>query len=134
MKIYCTGCQEIVEARLTDGAEIYPGREDLAAVPFWICDVDKSFVGTHHKTKQRTLPMGYLATPEILKWRKIIHGIMDPLWQTGKTSRGAIYTHITNTLGRPYHTGEIWSVEEAQRVYEIVKALKMRLDPGPFDL
>lgn len=29
MKIYCTGCEEDVEARLTDGQERYPHRPDL---------------------------------------------------------------------------------------------------------
>jgi hypothetical protein len=45
MKIYCTGCKSDVEARLVDGAEVYPHREDLASLPFWKCAVEKSLIG-----------------------------------------------------------------------------------------
>lgn len=134
MQIYCTGCQRPVSARLTDGSEVYPLRPDLESIPFWICDVCKAFVGTHHKTKERTKPLGYLASPEVKKWRMIIHSTLDPLWKSGKTSRGAAYMYIANKIGKPYHTGEIKSEEEGRQIYEIVKAFKMRLDPSPFDL
>ena len=56
--IFCCGCQRKVDARLTNGEEMYPHRYDLANLPFWKCDVCQNFVGCHHKTKNRTKPLG----------------------------------------------------------------------------
>lgn len=132
-KIFCTGCNSDVRARLTNGKEMYPHRPEIAGVPFWVCDICKSFVGTHHKSRNKTVPLGFLATPEIKKWRKIIHAILDPLWKGGKIGRGEAYLYIGERLGRVYHTAEVSSVEEAKKIYEIVKELKMKLDPSPWN-
>ena len=126
--IFCTGCQREVFARLTTGKEMYPHRSDLATMPFWVCDTDRAFVGCH---KGSTTPLGFLATPEVKKWRKIIHGILDPLWQARRIKRGQAYAYISHRLGRTYHTAEIYSVEEAKQIYAIVLKLKESLDPGP---
>ena len=64
-KIWCCGCGKEVDARLTDGAEVYPHRRDLASLPFWKCDACGNFVGCHHKTRERTKPLGCIPTPEI---------------------------------------------------------------------
>lgn len=129
-RIFCTGCQTEVEARLTDGKEMYPHRADLAKMLFWVCDTDRAFVGCHRGS---TRPLGFLATPEVKKWRKIIHGILDPLWEARRIPRGKAYAYISHRLGRTYHTAEIYSVKEAKEIYEIVKTLKNQLDPGPWN-
>jgi hypothetical protein len=131
--IWCTGCKRRVPARLTDGTEMYPNRPDLADLPFWKCDTCGAFVGTHHKTKNRYKALGFLATPEVKKWRMIIHSILDPLWKTGKIKRGKAYKYISHRLGRDFHTAQIYSVEEGMQVYEIIKGLKQQLDPGPWN-
>lgn len=120
--IYCVGCEDVVDARLTNGAERYPHRPDLADIPFWHCDTCGAWVGCHHKTKQRTKPLGYLAPPELFKARKIIHDLIDPLWQSGRLKRGQIYAHISKELGYPYHTGEIKSMNEARKIWRIAAA------------
>lgn len=79
MKIHCCECGNDVDARLTDGREIYPHRLDLFSLPFWKCDKCKNFVGCHHKTKYRTKPLGCIPTPEIKNARKQIHSLLDPL-------------------------------------------------------
>lgn len=112
---------------------MYPARPDLATMPFWVCDTCNAFVGTHHKTKKKNRPLGYLATPEIKRLRMMIHGVLDPLWKGNKVSRGAAYKYISDSLGYHYHTGEIQSEEEGRKVYAIVQGLKMKLDPSPFD-
>ena len=122
-----------MHARLTDGREMYPKRPDLADMPFWVCDDCGAFVGTHHKTKNRLKALGFLATPEVKKWRKMIHAMLDPLWQSGKIERGRAYRDISDELGRNFHTAEIYDVEEGQKVYAIVRAMKDRLDPGPWN-
>ena len=88
MKITCCGCGgKKVDARLTDGIEIYPHREDLYDLPFWKCDDCGNFVGCHHKTSNRTKPLGCIATKEVKAKRIGIHQIIDPLWQSGKHKR-----------------------------------------------
>lgn len=131
--IWCTGCKTHVRARLTSGAEMYPAREELRELPFWVHDECGAFVGTHHKTKSPLKPLGFLATPEVKKWRKMIHAVLDPLWKSGKIARGRAYREISDAFGRNFHTAEIYDVEEGQKVYEIVRAMKDRLDPGPWN-
>lgn len=112
---------------------MYPTRPDLADLPFWVCDTCGAFVGTHHKTKNRFKALGFLATPEVKKWRKMIHGVLDPLWEKGLIERGRAYRDISDALGRNFHTAEIYDVEEGREVYEIVLGIKAKLDPGPWN-
>lgn len=123
MKIYCCNCEEEVEARLTDGAEIYPHRKDLHSLPFWICDECGGFVGCHHKTKNRTKPLGCIPSPEIKRARKKIHALIDPAWKDGRFDRKAIYDHISKEIGYKYHTANIRTVDEAEEVYGIASDL-----------
>jgi len=123
MKIYCTGCETDVEARLTDGAERYPHRPDLAELPFWKCDCCGNYVGCHHKTSNPTKPLGCIATPKLLEARKKIHALLDPLWKSGKIKRGQAYAYVSHRLGYNYHNGEIRSLEEARRIYTIIGTL-----------
>ena len=121
--IYCCGCNAFVQARLTDGSEVYPHRPDLASLPFWRCDDCRNYVGCHHKTRNRTRPLGNIPTPELRSARQHIHAILDPMWKRGGMSRGAIYDAISAAIGREYHTGEIRSLDEAREVYRIVKEM-----------
>lgn len=127
MQIYCTGCQQDVEARLTNGAERYPHRQDLYELPFWKCDKCGGYVGCHHKTDKPTRPLGVIATPEILEARKKIHALLDPLWKSKKIKRGQAYAFVSNRLGYNYHNGEIRSLEEARKIYRIVAELHNQL-------
>lgn len=120
MEIYCCGCGDKIEARLTDGKEIYPHRDDLHLLPFWKCDTCQNFVGCHHKTKNRTQPLGCIPTPEIKKARQRIHQLLDPIWQSGKMERKEVYRYISEKIGWSYHTAKIRSVEEAREIYKIV--------------
>lgn len=123
MLIRCCGCGEKVEARLTDGKEIYSHRPDLHSLPFWKCDECGNFVGCHHKTKDRTRPLGCIPTPELRKARGHIHKILDPLWQGVKrknSKRKEIYQILSDELGYKYHTANIGDIEEARKVYRLV--------------
>ena len=123
MKIYCCGCNGDVEARLTNGKEIYPHRRDLRDLPFWKCDTCKNFIGCHHKTKNRTNPLGCIPTKEIKNARQHIHRLLDPIWKSGRMKRGKVYGLLSERLGYSYHTAEIRSVEEGRKVYSIVKSI-----------
>ena len=127
MKIYCVACKESVEARLTNGEEVYPHRKDLFAIPFWKCDVCKNYVGCHYKTSSPTRPLGVIPTRELMEARKKIHALLDPLWRSGKSPRGVLYQKISAELGKEYHTGELASIEDARTVYKIVAQLHNEL-------
>ncbi|POZ50676.1 hypothetical protein AADEFJLK_03573 [Methylovulum psychrotolerans] len=118
--IYCCACGIDVDARLTDGGEIYPYRIDLQNQPFWCCDTCGNFVGCHHKTKAYTTPIGCIPTSEIKYARKIIHALLDRIWQSGRIGRSELYQAISDEVGCEYHTANIRSIEEARTVYRIV--------------
>ncbi|MCP5004665.1 MAG: hypothetical protein GY941_12115 [Planctomycetes bacterium] len=123
MDIYCCSCDCKIKARLTTGVEIYPHREDLFDLPFWKCDTCGNFVGCHHKTDNRTHPLGVIPTPELKKARQEIHKILDPLWKGGGMKRNKVYKLISGRVGWKYHTAKIRSIEEARDVYRIVRDL-----------
>ena len=126
-KIRCVACGEKVQARLTDGSEIYPHRADLSDLPFWKCDQCGNSVGCHHKTTDRTRPLGYIPTPELKNARRHLHALIDPLWQQDMISRSQLYKRISEHLGWQYHTAQMRSVEEAREVYRIVQQIKREL-------
>lgn len=131
MKIFCCGCGDFVEARLTNGAEIYPSRADLHELPFWKCDACGNYVGCHHKTSAPTNPLGFIPTPQIRRARKQIHALIDPIWMNGRLTRGKVYRLIARRMGLDsYHTSKIRTIEEARDVYraglEIIEELNRR--------
>lgn len=127
-KIFCCGCRGEVSARLTNGAEVYPHRRDLRALPFWRCDTCGNFVGCHHKTQDRTRPLGCIPTAELKAARQEIHRVLDPLWQSGRVKRGELYGMIAHVMGiKEYHTAEITDTQTARDVVRIVKDLEATL-------
>lgn len=122
-EIRCCGCEKKVAARLTSGREIYPHRSDLHGLPFWKCDDCGNFVGCHHKTNNRTHPLGCIPTLEIKRARQHVHRILDPLWQSGKMKRKAIYAELSKALGWQYHTAGLRSVEECRQVWRLLKGM-----------
>lgn len=121
MKIFCCGCTKEIRPRLTDGSEIYPHRKDLRSLPFWKCDACGNYVGCHHKTKNRTRPLGCIPTPELKNARKHIHVLLDPIWKSGKMDRKEIYAEISTRIGREFHTAHIRTIEDARNIYRIIK-------------
>lgn len=122
--LYCCGCKKDVSARLTDGTETYSHRPDLGILPFWKCDSCGNFVGCHHKTKDRTRPLGNIPTKELKNARQHIHRILDPIWKDGNIPRGKVYADIAREAGlKEYHTAEIKTLEDARKIYAIVKRM-----------
>lgn len=119
--IWCCTCQADVDARLTDGREVCPHRPDLADLPRWKCDACGNSVGTHHKTADRTRPLGNIPNAALKVARMHIHALIDPAWKSRRVRRGELYAEISRRLGYEYHTGEIKTVEEARRVYVVAR-------------
>lgn len=120
-RIHCCGCGGKVNARLTDGGEIYPHRPDLRNLPFWRCDACGNFVGCHHKTKNKTAPLGYIPTPELKEARTQLHALIDPIWQSGKMGRRELYEAISREVGWNYHTAKTRTMEEARAAYRAAR-------------
>ena len=127
VQLFCCKCSVDVEARLTNGEEVYPHRHDLASLPFWRCDACGNWVGCHHKTKDRTRPLGNIPSPELKAARGHIHKLIDPLWKSKKIKRGVLYGKMSEKLGRNYHTANLRTIEEARNAYragqEIIREL-----------
>ena len=122
--IYCTQCEKDVNARLTNGEEIYPHRFDLSDTPFWICDPCGNYVGCHHKTKERTKPLGVIPTVSVRALRSAIHKRIDPYWRGGGMyTRTEVYKIISDELGYQFHTANIRTESEARQVLDIVNDL-----------
>lgn len=126
MNIYCCSCEKEVSPRLTNGAEIYPHRKDLTDLPFWKCDSCGNHVGCHHKTRNRTAPLGVIPSPEIREARKKIHSIIDPIWKRGLKKRKDVYSHISKEIGWSYHTAKLKTIEECRHVYAIAMDYRKR--------
>lgn len=117
MKIYCCECKQEINARLTNGKEIYKHRKDLFDIPFWMCDSCKNFVGCHYKTNTNTKPLGIIANKQIRAMRIKIHTILDTLWKNNLSTRKEIYRELSKYLGYQYHTAAIKTEEEANKIY-----------------
>lgn len=125
-KIYCCGCSDYVDARLTNGQEVYPHRRDLFRIPFWKCDECGNSVGCHHKTTKPTQPLGCIPTPALKIARMEIHKILDPLWKSRGMKRSDIYSKIAKEMAIPkYHTAQIRSLDEAAKVLSIVQKIEL---------
>jgi zinc-finger-containing domain len=123
--IWCCACNITVAARLTNGQEVYPPRRDLWNFPFWRCDACGNSVGCHHKTVDRTKPLGVIASPELKKARQHIHAILDPLWSGNKTKRHEIYHQMSKAMGiSKYHTANLRTLEEARDAYRAALSLR----------
>lgn len=130
IKIFCCECNKDINARLTDGTEVYPHREDLSKVPFWICDTCSNYVGCHNRILSTTVPLGVIPSQEIKDYRISIHSYIDPIWKNGYMKRRDIYKHISEKIGKKYHTAELRTVEDCKKVMEIVRELRINIVMG----
>lgn len=122
--LYCCGCGSDVQARLTNGREVYPHRRDLAKDLRWKCDGCGNSVGCHKPTDR---PLGCIPDKPMKQARMHIHSLLDPLWKSGQAKRGHLYARLTDVLGREYHTGELRTLDEARTIYRAVQAIKNEL-------
>lgn len=93
---YCGG-----DAALVTGQSIYPHRQDLKTLNFWICRPCDAYVGCHRQgvrvpgigISDGTLPFGTLANAETRAARKAAHQAFDPLWLRQPGNQNPLYRH-----------------------------------------
>lgn len=90
----CNYCYK--SAELVTGREIYPHRLDLHDKRFYRCVPCGAIVGCHPGT---TRALGRLANAELRKARMAAHAAFDPLWRSGRMTRGAAYKWLAARLG-----------------------------------
>lgn len=101
VSIYCDICNGKIDARLTNGAEIYPHRPDLADLPFWKCDTCGGYVGCHHRSAQPTKPLGIIVDKETKQLRIQVHDKFDKQWKGYKAKsivRGSCYKWLAGLM------------------------------------
>ena len=118
MIIWCTTCNCVVEARKTDGSEIYPHRKDLKELIFYKCTCN-STIGCHKDTDK---PMGTLANDKLKKARIVAHKEFDDLFKNGYMSRKKAYEWLSDKLNISKdncHIG-MFNIEECNLVVSAV--------------
>lgn len=122
--LHCCGCDKKVTPRLTDGKEIYPHRNDLYRLPFWVCDACGNYVGCHHKTGNPTKPLGCIPTPQLRKARAAVHMYVDPIWRRKLRSRKQLYADISREIGYPFHSADTKTVADCYHIMDVVVHLR----------
>jgi len=108
----CPYCKK--EAKWCDNAERYGKRYGKSYMCYWCKDCD-SYVGCHNNTMK---PLGTMANKELREWRMKAHAHIDPVWKSGKKSRGAVYAILKEKLGKQIHIGES-DIETCKKVLEV---------------
>lgn len=124
-KIYCVQCEDKMPVVLQSGDAIYKSLK-YKHLNFWVCGGCNNYVGVH-KNSPTHEPLGIIPTPEVRNARQHIHAILDPIHQKKLMKRREVYDYLSEKLGWQYHTAKIKNVEEARKIYIIIKELKAKL-------
>ncbi|SFG65692.1 zinc-finger-containing protein [Methylobacterium gossipiicola] len=129
-------------ARLTDDAEIYPRRPDLADKPIWTCTIcEDTYVGCHPGTEN---PLGFPADAALREARMMLHhSRIDPLWkmadrcglyepederarkQIRRAARTRVYRFLANRMGlteETCHTA-MFTLEQCREAWVALKGV-----------
>lgn len=114
-EVKCNYCN--IATRLAKGNEIYHHRPDLSLLNFYLCDSCGAYVGCH-KNGDGKRPLGRVANAELRKAKSKAHAAFDPLWKSGKMTRGAAYSALAKSMGiykEQCHIG-MFDVEQCEHV------------------
>jgi len=117
--IHCCGCQRTVLARLTEGSEVLPERLDTRALPFWVCDGCKNFVGCYRDSSTANVPLGSIPTAELRNARRYLLSLTEPVVRGG-LERKAVYALVSKELGRRYYPANVRSMDEAAAAHAAI--------------
>lgn len=112
----CPYCHK--EAEWVSNEAVY-GRRYGKSYMIYLCRDCDAYVGCHNNTRK---PLGTMANKTLRGERKKTHGIVDPLWKTGKYSRGGVYALLAEHFGREIHIGES-SIEQCCEIREAVSVI-----------
>lgn len=112
----CPYCD--IEAEWVENKTFY-GRNFGKSFMAWWCRKCGARVGCHQNTKQ---PLGTMANASLRKMRQHVHGIIDPLWQSGKITRKEIYRKLSEEMSREVHVGES-NNEQCKEIIRIVQIM-----------
>lgn len=119
-EVICDYCN--IATRLAKGSEIYPHRPDLSSLNFYLCDSCGAYVGCH-KNGDGKRPLGRVANKKLRKAKSKAHAAFDPIWKSGKMTRGAAYSALAKSMGiykEQCHIG-MFNVEQCEYVVEWCK-------------
>lgn len=100
LNMKCPYCNK--EARWCENKAIY-GRNYGKSYMCYYCKDCDAYVGCHQNTKT---PLGTMANAELRKWRKKVHAVIDPLWQSRTMTRKEVYTMLFRRFGEEVHVGQ----------------------------
>lgn len=131
VSIYCMECQKNVEATIENGETIYPHRPDLADHVFLRCPHCLNYVSADRPRKndtlkswQKRLTQRTIPNASCRNYRRMIHAIIDPLWQSGVFKRGYIYKRLKEATGTNYHNASVCDEEIMKKAYD--EAIKLQ--------
>lgn len=90
----CPYCDR--KTKLVGGIRVYPHREDLHGLSFWLCEDCGAYCGCHRGTHK---PLGTPANAELRNLRKQAHSKFDPFWRSGKMTRTEAYERLAKKMG-----------------------------------
>lgn len=115
----CSYCGN--ESEKVGGRHIYPHREDLYHLTFYVCDPCKAWVGCHRGTDN---PLGRLANAELRQAKSAAHSVFDQIWKRGLMPRYKAYSWLADQLGidrEDCHIG-MFDVDTCERVVLISRS------------
>lgn len=116
----CNLCDS--DAEWVENKVIY-GRNFGRSYMIWHCTNCGAYVGCHNNTKKAK---GTFADKPTREARMAAHAVIDPLWQSGKFSRGEVYRQLSEASGREIHIGGATKSEcseiakTAQRIFNLL--------------
>ena len=129
----CSNCGAL--ATLVTGAQLYAHRPELAERKFWECVACQAWVGCHtprgDDDPECPRPLGTLADASLRRWRTSAHALFDPLWQSGRMTRGQAYEWLADKMGLSKQRCVIGGFDEAQCKAVVEICAQAPADDGP---
>lgn len=91
--VICPYCTK--QAKLVTGDKIYPHRNDLHRLAFFLCEPCNAYVGTHKGTLK---PLGRLANARLRSLKQSVHRNFDPIWKRRFLTRKEAYTWLAKEM------------------------------------
>lgn len=112
--LICPYCNK--ESEWVENKAVY-GKNYGKSYMMYLCKPCNAYVGCHENTRK---PLGIMVNAEGREWKKKAHELFDPLWKSGKMSRGKAYELLKSHFGKDIHIGE----SDIKTCKEIIKYLE----------